>query len=375
MRYGWDMGKVALGGFKAVWLGLTLFLVRAPADDLYVSTSGDDANPGTSGAPFRSITQAYSKASPGTVIHVMPGVYYEYRSGWGLYLGKNGAVKRPIVLKSQVPGGAVIDGQNAADRNQGFYIEGSYNVVDGFEIRNCPHGGIAIYGNRNHVINNQIHHNGNPESASTNGRDGIFSEQGTAGNCYAGNSIHDNGRPGSSLDHGLYLCGKNELVLNNLLFGNAACGLQIAGYTTVSTMKVYNNVMAWNGANGIVLWMAIQDIEIKNNILYYNGNWGLTSYQAHGAGVVVDRNLTFGNGQGDYNFRAGGSDYGYTFGTTLSADPDFVNRGPAGFDAHLASGSPAIEAGLNLHTLVPASLDGQARPATGPWDLGAYFQR
>jgi len=32
-------------------------------------------------------------------------------------------------------------------------------------------------------------------------------------------------------------------------------GIQIAGYNTVSTMKVYNNVVAFNGASGIILWM------------------------------------------------------------------------------------------------------------------------
>ena len=45
----------------------------------------------------------------------------------------------------------------------------------------------------------------------------------------------------------MYLCGANETVLNNVLYRNAASGLQVAGYTTVSGMKVYNNVIAWNG--------------------------------------------------------------------------------------------------------------------------------
>src|SRR6185503_11325516 len=142
------------------------------------------------------------------------------------------------VLRSEVRGGAIIDGQNAADRNKGFYIDGDYNVVDGFEIRNGPNGGISIWSSGNQILNNHIHHNGNPASSSTNGKDGAYSDQNTSDNVYAANYIHHNGRSGSNLDHGLYLCGDNEVVINNILFANAASGLQVAGYATVSNMKV-----------------------------------------------------------------------------------------------------------------------------------------
>jgi hypothetical protein len=349
-----------------------LGLASAQGAELYVSTQGDDSSPGTATSPLRTITKAYSLASAGTTIVVMPGVYTDYSSGWGIHLGKSGTASRPIVLKSQVRGKAVVDGQNLADRNQGFYIDGKYNVVDGFEIRNSPHGGIAIYGNNNQILNNEIHHNGNPGSPSTNGRDGIYSDKGTSGNYYAGNSIHDNGRTGSNLDHGLYLCGENERVVNNLLFRNAACGLQVAGYDTVKNMRVYNNVIAWNGTSGIILWMSLKGVNIRNNIIYANGSYGLNSYQARGSGVLVDRNLCFGNSAGDYNFTAGDSHYSHKLGRTLSADPLFVNGASWGFDPHLRVGSPAIKNGVNLYSVFKTDKDGTARPSKGAWDLGAF---
>src|SRR5439155_1784110 len=86
---------------------LSLALVRAPGADFYVSTQGSDSNPGTSAQPFRTITRAYSLAGPGVTIVVMPGVYTDYSSGWGLHLGASGTASRPIVLRSQVRGGAV----------------------------------------------------------------------------------------------------------------------------------------------------------------------------------------------------------------------------------------------------------------------------
>ncbi|HSA08807.1 MAG TPA: right-handed parallel beta-helix repeat-containing protein [Candidatus Paceibacterota bacterium] len=359
-------------GLYALCLNLVLAFARAQAADLYVSTQGSDSSPGTAAQPFRTITHAYSRAAAGTVIHVLPGVYTDYRSGWGIHLGKSGTASSPIVLRSTVRGGAIIDGGNAADRNQGLYISGSYNTVEGFEIRNGPHGGIAIYGNNNRIINNEIHHNGNPASSSGNGQDGVYSNEGTSGNFYGANSIHDNGRTGSNLDHGLYLCGRNETVINNLLYRNAATGLQVAGYATVSGMKVYNNVVAWNGTTGIILWLSLNGVDIKNNIIYRNGNYGVGSYDAHGSGVVVDHNLCFNNGGGNYNFTAGGSDYGYTLGASISADPLFVNGTSANFNPRLGSGSPAIGAGVNLSSTFTTDINGAARPGSGAWDLGAY---
>ncbi|HEY5914248.1 MAG TPA: right-handed parallel beta-helix repeat-containing protein, partial [Verrucomicrobiae bacterium] len=300
-------GRVSVGKIGVFCFHLGLSLVRVRAGDLYVSTQGNDGNAGTAAQPLRTITQAYSLASAGTTVYVASGVYTDYSSGWGIHLGKSGTAGSPITLKSQVRGGAVIDGQNTADHPEGFYIDGNYNVVDGFEIRNCPNGGISIWSDGNRILNNEIHHNGNPASTSTNGKDGVYSNEGTSGNYYAANSIHDNGRTGSNLDHGLYLCGQNETVINNLLFRNAASGLQVAGYTTVSNMKVYNNVVAWNGTSGIILWMALSGVDIKNNIIYQNGHAGIGCYAATGSGVVVDHNLVYGNGYGSYDWLSGSS--------------------------------------------------------------------
>jgi hypothetical protein len=255
----------------------------------------------------------------------------------------------------------------------GIYIDGSYNIVDGFEIRGGPHGGITIWGNFNQILNNNIHHNGNPASSSTLGQDGVYSGENTRNTVYMGNYIHDNGRAGSNLDHALYLCGDNEMIINNVLVRNASYGLHIAGYATVSNMRVYNNVMAHNGKSGIIFWMPVSGVDIRNNIIVHNGKFGIDSYDAHGNGVVIDRNLVFGNGLGDYGFaQDNGSDFTYTIGTTISSAPNFVNSTAGGFDAHLGDGSPAIGAAGNLSSMFNTDLDGAARPASGAWDLGAY---
>jgi hypothetical protein len=346
--------------------------VHAYGATLYVSTSGNDSNPGTSSQPVRTIVQAYSLASPGTTIIVKAGSYTDYNSGWGIHLGKSGSSSSPITLKSEVPGGAVINGQNASDRNVGIYIDGSYNIVDGFEIKNGPKGGITIWANNNQILNCNIHNNGNPASSSTQGQDGVYDDENTSGNIYRANFIHHNGRTGSNLDHGLYLCGKNELIINNVLLANAANGIQVAGYTTVANMKIYNNVMALNGANGIVLWQSLNGVDIKNNIIYKNGHSGIGSWDAHGSGVNVDHNISFGNALTDFNFTDGGSDYAHTLGSTIYSDPQFADASATAFNGHLKSGSPGIQSALNLHSTFTTDMAGNARPSSGPWDSGVY---
>jgi hypothetical protein len=346
--------------------------VHAYGATLYVSTSGNDSNPGTSSQPFRTIVGAYGHASAGTTIIVQAGTYTDYNSGWGIHLGKSGSASSPITLKSEVPGAAVIDGLNASDRNVAVYIDGSYNIVDGFEIKNGPNGGVTIWANNNQILNCNIHNNGNPASSSTQGHDGVYSDEATSGNIYRANYIHDNGRTGSNLDHGLYLCGKNEVVLNNVLRANAANGLQVAGYNTVANMKVYNNVMAYNGANGIVLWQSLNGVDIKNNIFYQNGHHAIGSWDAHGSGVNIDHNIAYGNAQGDFNYTDGGSDYSYNNVSTISSDPQLANTSWSAFDPHLKSGSPGVQSALNLYSTFTTDMAGNQRQSSGAWDVGVY---
>jgi hypothetical protein len=348
---------------------LSTSLIGAQAATYYVATNGSDSNPGTSSQPFRTITYAYGKASAGTTIMVAPGTYTDYSSGWGWHLNKSGTASTPIVLKSTTRGGAILDGQFAS--HDGIYLDGSYNVIDGFGITRAPITGVYVAGNANQIINCEIYNNGTQGSSDPEGQ-GIYSSDGTSGNQYVGNYIHDNGYTGSNLDHGLYLCGQNEVVANNVVVRHPSRGLQLAGYSSVSNTKVYNNVFAWNGKHGITVWMQMSNVDIRNNICFQNGLYGVQFYAATGSGVTLDHNLVYGNGSGNYSLAEGGTTVSYTLGTTISSDPKFANETSSSFDAHLNSGSPAIGAGLNEYSTITTDYAGAARPSSGAWDLGAY---
>jgi hypothetical protein len=183
-------------------LVLSLSIVGAGAATYYVATTGSDANPGTAAQPFRTITYAYSHASAGTTILVAPGTYTDYTSGWGLHLNASGTAASPIVLQSQVRGGAILDGQFASDRHDGIYLDGSYNVIAGFVITRAPITGVFVAGNANQILDDEIATNGTQGASDPEGQ-GIYSVENSSGNLYDGNYIHDNGYAGSNLDHGL----------------------------------------------------------------------------------------------------------------------------------------------------------------------------
>ncbi|MDD5673579.1 MAG: choice-of-anchor Q domain-containing protein [Chitinivibrionales bacterium] len=343
----------------------------------YVSTTGSNSNAGTPAAPFLTIAYAYSKALAGDTILVQPGNYTEYAAGWGLHLNKSGTASAPITLKSVQRGGAIIDASGAtyAQRGYGVYLDGSHNVMDGFKINTSPGAGLRVDGTGNKITNNEICKGGLDTGNGQNGS-GIF--EGTSGlqNTYAQNYIHDNGR--NNYDHGLYLCGDNTTMLNNIVVRNTGAGIQVAGYKGVENIHIYNNTVAYNGSRGIVLWAAQEDggttidsAQIYNNIFAFNGTDGIDGCGPAGTSNVVSNNIVYGNSNGKVNWLAcgalGSGGFSVTLTDTITHNPLFVSA----TDYHLQSGSPGIGAGLTLLS-VTMDFDGNARSAVTGYDIGAY---
>src|SRR5437899_5402296 len=108
----------------------------------YVDPAGNDANPGTSSQPFRTLQAAAGVVKPGDVVIVRNGTY----TGGStiLDIGASGTAANPIVFKAENKWGAVIDGQNNSS-DVGIEVNGSYIRVQGFEIRGTAHYGIEAY--------------------------------------------------------------------------------------------------------------------------------------------------------------------------------------------------------------------------------------
>ncbi|MEO5616170.1 MAG: DUF1565 domain-containing protein [Candidatus Eisenbacteria bacterium] len=97
----------------------------------YVAPNGNDANSGSSGSPFRTLTKAASVAQPGGAIRVRPGLYYEL-----LDTPRSGTATNPIHLIAEGPG-VILDGSDPA------YLQRSDWRDDGGGIFSVPYTGTT----------------------------------------------------------------------------------------------------------------------------------------------------------------------------------------------------------------------------------------
>lgn len=116
-------------------------LLFGPSGDYFVSPSGSDANPGSEGAPFRTIQKAADIVQPGDTVLVLEGVYDE----------------RVIVTRSGDLAARIEFGSYQTDRvtvTRGFELRGSHYVtLRGFKVTAAPSsGGFLIYGGSHNEI-------------------------------------------------------------------------------------------------------------------------------------------------------------------------------------------------------------------------------
>ena len=344
--------------------------------------AGDDANPGTSAHPFRTIQQAASLVTPGDLVIVRNGVYTG-TSKAVLSVGRGGAAVHYVTFKAEHRWGAVLDGQNNRSAD-GVHLAASFVRIEGFEIKGVWHDAISpssgvsdfqIAGNHIHDVGRHCETRSIGLSAIGVGNDNVLIE---------GNLIHDVGRYGpgedgcsqpnaywQNHDHGVYLESGNNVVIRNNIFYNIGHGWSVHRYSghggNVEGLSIVNNTFCCgnpNKAGEIILASDLSHAVIANNIFYRPTTAGIRFYSGIMRDVTVANNLTSNGPVSD------ASPPGVTFSKNLDrTDPLFVN--PAGFDFHPQAGSPAVDAGLQLAT-VPNDFDGSMRPHGAGWDIGAF---
>jgi uncharacterized protein YjdB len=345
-------------------------------------TLGSDANPGTSAQPFQTVQRAADVVNPGDGVLVNDGVYTG--GSQVVTVTRSGSAAAWIVIRATHRWGAVIDGQNNAS-SVGIYVSGSYVRVEGFEVRGTNRSGIDATGQGFIAIAlNLVHDIGRICTGDTGGRVGINAY--TSNLVIERNVIHDVGRLGpgeqgctppdatwQNHDHGIYHgVGDNVLIRNNLFY-QLVHGWAIHRYNggggSVDGLTIVNNTFAFpnpNRVGQIVIAGGTTNLVIANNVFYQPptaGIWFDASDGGTWAGALVENNLST-------NAISTPSVSGVTFvGNIQNTDPLLLNA--AGFDFHLLTGSPAIDAGMTLLN-VPNDFDGVTRPQGAGYDIGAY---
>lgn len=363
------------------------------AKTYYVSPGGSDINSGSAGFPFKTIQKAADIVNPGDTVIVKDGTYIDTNGdNIIVWLKRGGSSINWITFKSENKWGAVLDGMNnSTGYGWDFGSKANYVRVDNFEIKGCRAGGFWSNAGAHHVYmyGNNIHHMGRICTDTDLGQGlGAFQGKGTSFHTYDSNVIHDNGRYANdengcmnathywqNHDHGLYLCGSNTLVINNIFYNHKAGWSICSGcYQSVNNDMIINNVFAFQNPNrqGHILIHAYGEGNfstiIQNNIFYKPQGYAIRRYgPSNVIDMAVQNNLVYGaklieDQDGYVNLIVKNNIEGQ--------DPLFVD--PVNYDFHLQSNSPAINSGTDDVIHLAYDHDGNSRMQGSGYDIGAY---
>jgi hypothetical protein len=351
---------------RAITFGIVLGVsTTASAADYWVSADkGNDDAAGSMDAPWATIVRADEVASPGDVVHVMPG---EYEGTFTTNAsGERGA---PIVFVSEERWMARLVATGGSWTARGDWVD----IMD-FEYTGDAATGMLAMGSHVRFIGNWVHHL-NP-ACDGNGGSAI-----NAGNYEAesvdmlGNIVHDiwaddeNGQPCNRVQ-GLYHSIPLGTISNNIAWNISGFGIHM--WHNPRDLIITNNLVFGTGRGGIVVGAGdapgtgfADGFLVANNIIAYNP-LGILEFGDTGLDNRYIANLVYENGQ-DFDLQNGLVDE-----ATIAGDPLFLDWQLDGTgDYHLAEGSPAIDAGI-AEGAPATDYDGVVRPQGDGLDIGPY---
>ncbi|NDL68451.1 stalk domain-containing protein [Anaerotalea alkaliphila] len=256
----------------------------------YVSTTGDDANTGTTAtSALKTFKKALEKAVAGDTILAKGGTYSEK-----IVVSKSGTAGAPITIKNAPGETPVLDGTGMTPTWDGMVtIENKSNVtIEGFEIRNYKATksssvpmGISVYGAGANIqlLNNRIHAIENPTGNAHGIR--VF---GTNGSTPVSNIVVNGNH--------IYNCklGQSEaLVLNgnvdgfkvnyNVVHDNDNIGIDFIGYEGTAPAND-------NTRNGECVGNTVYNISSAGNPTYGGDACAGGIYVDGGMNILIDRN-------------------------------------------------------------------------------------
>lgn len=265
----------------------------------YVSTTGNDSNPGTLTAPWKTIQHAANSVQAGGTVFVRGGVYNESVS-----ISASGSpTAGPITFENYPGESAIIDGTGLVPSTSGpqgliNIINQSYIYIQGFEMRNyqtssasATPAGIWVSGSGSNIklLNNVIH---NIVTASeTIGSAFGIAVYGTSAPApldsvtISGNQVYGL-RTGTSESVNVDGNVTNFTISNNTIHDNDNIGIDVIGFEGVSPDPAYDYAR-----NGTISGNTVYNISAINNPGEGNQYDANGIYVDGGSQVVIERNL------------------------------------------------------------------------------------
>lgn len=265
----------------------------------YVSTTGNDSNPGTLTAPWRTIQHAANSVNAGDTVLVRGGVYNE-----SVNISVSGSPTAGAITFESYPGeNAIIDGTGlvpSTSSPQGLIniINQSYISIREFEIRNyqtssasVTPAGIWVSGSGSNIqLRSNVVHNIVTTSETTGSAFGI-AVYGTSAPAsldsvtIRGNQVYGL-RTGTSESVNVDGNVTNFTISNNTIHDNDNIGIDVIGFEGVSPDPAYDYAR-----NGTVAGNTIYNISAINNPGEGNQYDANGIYVDGGSQVVIERNL------------------------------------------------------------------------------------
>ena len=269
----------------------------------YVATTGDDSNPGTQTAPWRTVQHAADSVHAGSTVNVRGGVYEELIN----ISGSGNATDGYITFRSYPGETAVLDAEHLTPSGRSGVVtiqNKSYVRIEGFEIRNfhtAEHRltplGISVIGSGSHIelLKNNVHH----IEQTFDGRDA----PGRGGNGFGiavygtdaktpirelvidGNEVHHL-KTGSS--ESLVVNGNvtNFRITHNIVHDNNNIGIDVIGFERTAPDPAIDQAR-----DGVVSGNLVYNITSRGNPAYGNDESSDGIYVDGGTRVVIEQNV------------------------------------------------------------------------------------
>jgi hypothetical protein len=274
-----------------------------PNSSFYVSMAGNDSNPGTQTAPWRTVQHAADTVRAGSTVNVRGGIYQEL-----VDIKASGNATDGFITFRSYPGEtAVLDAEHFApnDRSAVLTIHNrSYVRIEGFEIRNyrtAEHRltplGISVMGSGSHIelLKNNVHH----IEQTFDGRDA----PGRGGNGFGiavygtdaktpiselvidGNEVHHL-KTGSS--ESLVVNGHvtNFRITHNVVHDNNNIGIDVIGFERTAPDPAVDQAR-----DGVVSGNLVYNITSRGNPAYRNDESSDGIYVDGGTRILIEKNV------------------------------------------------------------------------------------
>jgi hypothetical protein len=274
-----------------------------PNSSFYVATTGNNSNPGTQAAPWRTIQHAADTARAGSTVNVRGGIYEELVS-----INASGNATDGFITFRSYPGEtAILEAEHFTPSGRSGVLtinNKSYVRIEGFEIRNfrtADHRlaplGIDVIGAGSHIelLKNNVHH----IEQTFEGRDA----PGQGGNGFGiavygtdaktpitdliidGNEVHHL-KTGSS--ESLVVNGNvtNFRITHNVVHDNNNIGIDVIGFERTAPDPAVDQAR-----DGVVSGNLVYNITSRGNPAYRNDESSDGIYVDGGTRILIEQNV------------------------------------------------------------------------------------